>query len=612
MKIDPPQLEIDPSCALLFSPNGHYLLLQGRDAFKNDVCQEIRRPDRCSAMLFDLRYGLKIGLSLQSHLQLSLNIKNEQLEVYRLKRGGAIEMNSYRLPYLTESERFHIAFLPASCRCATCGRPFEESCHITVVEHEGAKSIYLGHTPFGVGHTDAKKEVCEPLILRVKSAPVPVEEGTSLVESRSHGVFPPILEINGDQVAASHFSSADMSKFTDSSFLALILIGLFHHLFGTMQQAKAGGVPGEPKVEISKPDKATDTNSETAHEPSKSEATSKPDPKSIPGLDAVVGALKPLLRNRTRQMVSHMRNYVDTKENKQVPAQNIESHFHQLEKDATEALQFGELNDTMQTMMNKQMKSMLGDDFPFDSMHEMMAEMQELTEEDLSGFWSGLSPLLEFHKISGIGCSIPIFIYSFYHGNEPSESEVQEKDIKWSLASDKGWIEEDVARFFDRMIGRYRNFEDARTWYDFPAYAQFGSFVRTDSVAKLMLEQTPKAERLRRMFAPWLDDIRKNTPALAGAGSNGGEEQTSSDQQQKKADREAKAESGWLREAVEAGDEDVMLYLRDLSDGVKDVVPGLGKMANLLTHMMLTKAAGSRTMLELPSTTALEDEEVAG
>ena len=152
-------------------------------------------------MLYNLVTGTTIELTLPKIPSMSIDLDDEHLKIYRLTGKGAIEMNLYSLPDLVSLERQYLTFLPANCRCATCGEPFETNCHILVIEHQGIKSIVLGHSPVNIGRASANGEACELLILRVLSPSIPVDEvgmHDTLVLARATRIFPAVLDNEGD------------------------------------------------------------------------------------------------------------------------------------------------------------------------------------------------------------------------------------------------------------------------------------------------------------------------------------------------------------------------------------------------------------------------------
>ena len=186
-----------------FSPDGHYLMVHGRNNMKNDFMQEEIPSTTRSIMLINLREGITTEIMLSSSTSISFDIDNDYIHMYRLTRNGAVEEGLYTLSNLELSKRQYLTFIPSQCCCSTCGKPLESSelkCTISVFEDEYTKAVVIGHSPLNLGRAVAIGRACEPLILRV-TMPI-VHSGmehaqnTSLISS-SRVKFPKIVNEEG-------------------------------------------------------------------------------------------------------------------------------------------------------------------------------------------------------------------------------------------------------------------------------------------------------------------------------------------------------------------------------------------------------------------------------
>ena len=379
-----------------------------------------------SIILCDLIVGKTIEATMESDYNISIDLEDEALHAYRLTREGAIESSSYSLPDLELTKRQYLTFIPAHCRCQTCGKPFEPRCFISIMEIQELKSVVLGHSPLNIGRASIKTQACEPLILRITSPPVDrLNLGDNMdLKTRfvitSTRTFPKILDDLGDLLENAF---ADSRRYCD-----------------------------KPGTECS----CCICTVETLRSITSSENV------GIPQLRNVISDFQPV------------------KEEHQLELADVEEFLRETEVSWVKKLRFDRsVEDSTQKAL-LHYKQILGDEyFPWDTWEEFR-EAIEYGEEEFD-FNTYMEKLFEPGKC-GIGCTIPLVINTFCFKDG---GDFEKLDFQWSSAVAIGWIEEDLKWFYDRLFGG--DFEGARKWYPFPAYCALNARVerlKSDKTSK--------------------------------------------------------------------------------------------------------------------------------
>ena len=499
---EPLSIEADPSQALKFSPGGRYLLAQAHITFRNAFLGgRAKGGDAGSLIVFDLVQGKSTSLALTSNSLLSFDIDDDDLKILRLTRQGFVEMNKYKLPDLVEFDRQHLAFLPADCRCATCGDLLKTRCNIFVSEHHGVKSIILSHQPINIGSARANTQVCDPLILRVTAPSIPIKMeqiSDTIVTVNGTGAFHPVLNNAGD--------------IRDSAFDV-----------ATRTEGRLKTVHQNPIDEY-----RLSSSSEVW----------------------TVKDIVPLIHN-----FRDATGVIAKGDDSSMLPEAVESFLDVIEKKVIERLKFGADSEKIRNGSLQMVREATKGFFPYDSwadFREMMAQTAERGLDFDKFFNDWFEP-----GNRGIGCQSPVLIHTFHF---KTSSVPEATDFDWSACMDVAWIEEDAEWFFERFFED--KFENARTWYVFPGYADLVGNYR-----EIKASSSPKAQRIKKYFGPEL----KGFPELPSQETL--EKATGSS---------------------ESSDEDlfdeILDSLGDMCAALSDLMPGMGKAMELRLRRMLTRS----------------------
>ena len=213
---DPLTIEGQASELIRFSPSGRFMTISALPMFKNDFLASFSTHLQITNYLtiLDLMLGTSTQLQLSAGTNLSFELDDEQVKIYQLTRLGAIQMDRFFLPDLDTFDRHIISFVPGGCCCATCCKPLEDSCYISVTERQGVKLIALGHSPFAIDRSSATENVCEPILFSIASPEIPVkvfETIDSLVETRKVASFPPVMNTAGELLPDAFTSQGNLT-----------------------------------------------------------------------------------------------------------------------------------------------------------------------------------------------------------------------------------------------------------------------------------------------------------------------------------------------------------------------------------------------------------------
>ncbi|OBT83698.1 hypothetical protein VE02_07572 [Pseudogymnoascus sp. 03VT05] len=202
------------------------------------------------------------------------------------------------------------------------------------------------------------------------------------------------------------------------------------------------------------------------------------------------------------------------------------------------------------------MKLVFGEEnFPWDSWIEFREAMEEIKE--IFNHREYMKRLFEPGH-SGIGCQIPVFVYTFYFGESNEDS-----SFHWSSATATGWLEEDLGWYYERFFAG--DFIRARRWYPFPAYQTLEK-----KVHELGEDQNAKGKRFRKYFWPKRDEEGKlfeiEPPAIKGNNEVGS------------------------IDFKEMGPFGGGFIVKDIFESLSDLVPGLGKLFERRLDAMLNQS----------------------
>ncbi|OBT69193.1 hypothetical protein VE03_01933 [Pseudogymnoascus sp. 23342-1-I1] len=495
-------IETDPIQAIKFSRDGRYVLIQARESFKNNFMSLKRSTSLWSVVVCDLQEGRSIGATLRSENNVTMDLEDNMLHTYRLTRDGAVEDTAYSLPSLALTGRQYLTFIPAGCRCPTCGKSLNSQCFVSVIEYEGVKTAVLGHTMAGVGKTTAVKETCRPLIVRITTPPIELNiEGIhEAVFSRgSVRLFPKVIDEQGGLIEDAFESQRTCTKEADSDCICALCLS-------------------ERQCESE--------------------------------------ALEP---TRITQMVRKITDF-KLPSGLAVPPEQMEEVHRLAELGAAKKMSIHKESEISATAKDsvENMKRMFGEEtFPWDSWVEFRETMEEVKEE--FDHRAHMKRMFEPGN-SGIGCQIPVSVYTLYFGEGNEDS-----SFHWSSAAGTGWLEEDLEWYYERFFGG--DFKGARRWYLFPAYNTLGK-----KMDELNEDQTAKGRRFRKYFLPKRDEAGKvleiEPPDV--------EDQYEIGSNSVKLEKELRPMVGGL-------------VMKDFYDSISDLVPGLGKIFEQRLHAMLNE-----------------------
>jgi hypothetical protein len=450
-RAEPLTIEGNPTQAIRFSQNGRYIAIQARQAFKNGFINFRTSQNLWSIVLCDLVESKTIEATLANESNLSIDLRNEIVYTYRLTRGGAIESTLYSLPDLGLAQRMYLTFIPVGCCCQTCGKPFYPQCDISIIEQQGLKHVILGHnTPLNIGRVSMETQACEPLMLRITSPPVELQnlgsksnigdqDGSFIITSSNS--FPEILNAEKELLENAF---ADSQRYCEKKGTTC-----------SCRICSAEALPNSTLLEA----------------------------RGI---------------KQMRHLVSDSK-LVELATGESLEPEQVEWFIQKLEMNTIKklALEKSSEHDTRRSLMR--LKKIYGDDyFPWDSWVDFREAMEDTRNEfDFNAY---IEKLFEPGNC-GIGCQIPLFINTFSFNNGKDSAEL---DFHWSSALTGGWIEEDVKLFYDRLFGG--DFEGARKWYPFPAY-----FTLSARLEKLQSDQTPKGVRYRKLWGEGDDSNERET-----------------------------------------------------------------------------------------------------
>lgn len=456
-----------------------------------------------SVVVCDLQDGRSIGATLGSESNVTMDLEDDILHTYRLTRDGAVEDTAYSLPSLALTERQYLTFIPAGCRCPTCGKSLNSQCFVSVMEYEGVKTAVLGHTMVGIGKTTAIKETCQPLIVRITTPPVELNiEGTyeAVFSVGSVRLFPKVIDEQGGLIEDAFESHRTCTKEEDPHCSCTLCLS----------------------------ERQCDTE-----------------------------ALKP---TRITQMVRRITDF-KLPSGLAVPPEQMEELHRLAELDGAKKMSIQEESEISSSSRDSivTMKRIFGDEtFPWDSWTEFRETMEEVKEEFDHGAY--MKSMFEPGN-SGIGCQLPVCVYTFYFGESNEDS-----SFHWSSATATGWLEEDLDWYYERFFGGV--FIGARRWYKFSAYQTLDK-----KMHELSEDQTAKGKRFRKYFSPGRDEagqlLEIELPDIQdkdGLRSN-----------DLKLDKE-------MRPFMRG------LIMKDVFNSLSDLVPGLGKVFQQRLHTMLNRS----------------------
>lgn len=394
-----------------FSPQGRYLLVRAQENFKNDLCSLRKSSNLWGAVICDLQEGRTTAATLISESPVSMGLDDDFLHTYRLTRDGAVESTTYALPGLTLATRQYLTFIPAGCRCSSCGKELDSHCNVSIVEHEEGIMAILGHTALGLGRALISNEVCQPLMIRITTPPVELKiEGVreSVFAISSIRLFPTILDDSGEIIQGVFTPQDDPRKTCVKNKMVECFCNACSLESVTLDgQTQKTWIP------------QTQTNISDFELPS--------------GLA--------------------------------VPPEQIEELHLLSEKAALKDTCIFENSRAMVQESVDRMKIVLGDEgFPWDTWAEFKEAMEEIKE--VFDHEEYMKRLFEPGNC-GAGARIPLFIYTFHFGGRKEGN-----DFHWSSATTTGWLEEDLEWYYERFFGG--SFDGARRWYEFPAYFSLG------------------------------------------------------------------------------------------------------------------------------------------
>lgn len=481
-----------------FSSDGRYVLIKARESFKNNFISLKRSTHLWSVIVCDLLEGRSIGATLGSESNVTMDLEDDILHTYRLTRDGAVEDTAYSLSSLALTERQYLTFIPAGCCCPTCGKTLDSQCFVSVVEYEMVKTAVLGHTVAGLGKTTAIKETCRPLIVRIMTPPVELNiEGAreAVFSIGSIRLFPKVIDEQGGLIEGAFESYWTCNKEEDSRCTCTLCLS----------------------------ERQCDTE-----------------------------APKP---TRITQMVRRITDF-KLPSGLAVPPEQMEEIHRLAEFDGVKKMSIYKESEVAARTSIDDMKLLFGDEnFPWDSWIEFKEAMEEIKEVFDHGAY--MKRLFEPGH-SGIGCQLPVFVYTFYFGESNEDS-----NFHWSSATATGWLEEDIGWYYERFFSG--DFIGSRRWYPFPAYQTLEK-----KILELGEDQTAKGKRFRKYFWPKRDEEGKllqiEPPAIE--------------------DNDEVESIDFKEMGPLAGD----FIMKDVFESLSDLVPGLGKVFERRLHSMLNQS----------------------
>ena len=487
----------------------------------------------------DLVEGKTIEATLTSDSTLSFDLEDKFLRTYRLKRSGAIESSVYTLPELKLCERQYLTFLPVHCSCATCGKPFEPHCNISIMEYEEEKSVILCHSSINIGKARVSTQTCEPLILRITNPVVQVELNTTEVRDTSFRIssnveFPKILDEQGEMLENSFEDSQRQRDNAAQDTCSCCTC--------TGPKTPSGNLLGSKGLLQMRPTCSC----------CKCTATKKP--SGNPSDSRAVFQM--------RAMISDFR--LTTVERSPLLPEDVEQKVDEIEKMWATKLCIAKESEFSARRTLLLYKDLLGDEiFPWDSWEEFREAMNDI--KDQFDFDAYLEKLFEPGKC-GIGCNNPISVNTFFFQDVTNDG----IKFRWTSAMAIIWIEEDIKWFYDRLFGG--DFEGARKWYAYPAYHALNARVES-----LKSDQTEKGARFRKLWGGQSDSSTQ--PTLVERLELALPEMENS----KETDSDMKPGGG-------IGGLLFPIKLKEVFEAVSDVVPGFGKFFERRMHIMLNQS----------------------
>ncbi|KAL3425246.1 hypothetical protein PVAG01_04527 [Phlyctema vagabunda] len=399
--------EVEAIQAIRFSPNGRYILIQAHDAIKNDLTNFQVLENDAHIMLCDLVEGRTVGLRLTKDSGISIDLFNDQINVYRLTRAGAVEERVYILPELKLTERRYLTFLPAQMCCTSCGITYDTGCNILLLDPEGTRSVMLSHKMANIGTAVMKGQECDPLILRLTGPSIQLDIiEDNLVTGEFIDLFPQVLNENNELLPSS---------FSTSKTLCI----------KTIDCECWGCTRNKREVLILREN------------------------------------ISPSLIEQVKLLSE---DYRDT-QGQHISPQDFQSFLQGLESKAAKALVRKDDGNTSQ-QWHASMKRALGDDgFPFESWEEFESTMNDM--KDVFDFHKHMKEIYKPGQF-GVGCKIPILVQTFYFENGLRN---KQDEFHWSSAIGVGWIEEDFEwfhqRFFDNKLQDARSWYGFRAYQEY-------------------------------------------------------------------------------------------------------------------------------------------------
>jgi hypothetical protein len=452
-----------------------------------------------NVVLCDLVEGKTIGASLHSESTLSIDLTDDFLCSYRLTRDGAVESSLYSLPDMILSKRQHLTFIPAHCSCSTCGQHFEPHCTISIMEYQGVKSVVLGHNAVNIGFANVGKGICEPLILRITSPPVDLN----------------LLDVH------------------DSVFTVL-LSRLFPKILDEQEELLDDAFAASRQV----------------------------CPESCSCHLCAVEALPKDTTIKSTRIIQMETTVTDFKltSGKQLPLGDVEAFHRTSEADGTKTLSVWNDTDLDPQRSLNQLKRTFGEAyFPWENWIEFLEDMEEIKDE-----WDYNAYMKMMFKpgACGIGCKIPVFVYTFCFNEDGLDGDSDDKRFHWSCSNTIGWLEEDIEWLYDRFFGG--DFSEVRRWYSFTAYD-----VLSAKMDGLKADNTKKGRRYRKYFSGLTEDVPE-VPLP----------------------EKKKVKKGQTDDEGEDDDDLKLptLIMKDVFESMSDLVPGLGKIFEQRLHTMLNSS----------------------
>ena len=335
--------------------------------------------------MLDLQTGLRTKLTLCSPSNISADLDNDYIKLYRLTRGDAIEMTVLKLPEMVETTRFNLTHLPADCSCPMCGETFQQKCDIFVQHLDNSIAVVISHGPVHKGYGPITDRTCEPIILRtsIPREPLIIEPNDTMIKKRSVTFCPRLIDREGK---LCHFCLNEWDK--KDEYQKKVLLTNDRRLKDT---AKRSRTRTELEDLIRRELDIPASELFSVHDEEHVDPSFRKPFKAIKSKLLLDSALGKNVFSVRIQPILHLENYRNIDTGQTFTSDRLEAMTGDLELRATESLRFGVGVDNFNEKLFYLMKKFgLCSDLP-DTWEEVV-ELMNVIDEDI-GIQSVIDPI---------------------------------------------------------------------------------------------------------------------------------------------------------------------------------------------------------------------------